>query len=98
MIHELKHYEAHPGKGRALKARFEQATMPAFQRAGITLLQAWDVEGEPDSFCYLVSFASPAASEQAWKAFAADPPAPPTSVPVRTWPRQPPQNIPINRI
>ena len=73
MIHELKRYEAHPGKGKALKERFERATMPAFQRTGITLLQAWDVDGEPDSFCYLVSFASPQASEQAWKAFAADP-------------------------
>ena len=73
MIHELKKYVAAPGRGPALRDRFAQLTMPIFARHGITLLQCWEPEGEPDTFYYLVGFPDAAASETAWKAFGADP-------------------------
>ncbi len=73
MIHELKRYEAAPGKGAALRERFARLTMPLFARHGITLLHCWEPEGEPDAFVYLVGFPDAAASEAAWKAFGADP-------------------------
>ena len=73
MIHELKRYDATPGKGWALRERFAKLTMPLLKRHGITVLHCWEPEGEPDSFVYLVSFADASASDAAWKAFAADP-------------------------
>ncbi len=73
MIHELKRYEAVPGKGQALRERFARLTIPLFRRHGIQLLHCWEPEGEPDAFYYLVSFPDEAASRAAWQAFGADP-------------------------
>lgn len=73
MIHELKRYEATPGKGPALRERFAKLTMPLFERHGIKVLHCWEPVGEPDNFLYLVSFSNAAASEAAWKNFGADP-------------------------
>ncbi len=73
MIHELKRYEASPGKGEALRERFAKVTLPIFHRLGIKVLHCWEPEGEPDSFHYLVSFRDAADSQAAWAAFGADP-------------------------
>ena len=72
MIHELKHYEATPGNGRALRERFANVTVPIFRRIGIDVLHCWEKDGEPDSFYYLVSFADEAASQAAWQVFGGD--------------------------
>lgn len=72
MIHELKHYEATPGNGRALRERFANVTMPIFRRIGINVLHCWESDGDPDSFYYLVSFADEAESQAAWQAFGSD--------------------------
>lgn len=72
MIHELKHYEATPGNGCALRERFANVTMPIFHRIGVNVLHCWEKDGEPDSFYYLVTFADEAASQAAWQAFGGD--------------------------
>jgi hypothetical protein len=73
MIHELKRYEAAPGKAHALVERFRTTTMPLFERHGIELLHCWLKPDEPGVFYYLVSFADAVASAKAWKDFGADP-------------------------
>ena len=72
MIHELKRYVAHEGKSDALVRRFQQVTMPIFERLGIRVVHCWTAPAEPGVFYYLVAFDSDAASERAWAAFGAD--------------------------
>ena len=72
MIHELRKYTPHPGKGPALLARFEATTMPIFERLGIRLLHCWTVPAEPGALYYLVRFDDDAQRKAAWAAFGAD--------------------------
>jgi len=72
MIHELKRYQAHPGKADALRARFVAVTVPIFARLGITVRHYWTCPQEADCLYYLVEFTDEAARSAAWAAFAAD--------------------------
>lgn len=72
MLHELKRYEAHPGKADALRARFLAVTVPIFNRLGIKVLNYWTSPQEPGAMYYLVQFADEAARASAWAAFGAD--------------------------
>lgn len=72
MLHELKRYEAHPGKADALRARFIAVTVPIFTRLGIKVLHYWTSPQEPSAMHYLVEFTDDAARTAAWAAFGAD--------------------------
>jgi hypothetical protein len=72
MLHELKRYQAHPGKADALRARFVAVTIPIFRRLGMEVLHYWTCPQEPDAMYYLVQFPDEAARTAAWAAFAAD--------------------------
>ena len=72
MLHELKRYQAHPGKADALRARFVAVTIPIFARVGIQVLHYWTSPQEPDTMYYLVAFPDEAARTAAWAAFGAD--------------------------
>lgn len=72
MLHELKRYEAHPGKADALRARFLAVTLPIFSRLGIKIVNYWTSPQEPAAMYYLLEFADEAARTSAWAAFGAD--------------------------
>lgn len=72
MLHELKRYEANPGKADALRARFLAVTVPIFTRLGITVVHYWTSPQEPDAMYYLAEFPDEAARTAAWAAFGAD--------------------------
>lgn len=72
MLHELKRYQAHPGKADALRARFIATTVPIFARLGISVVHYWTSAEEPDAMYYLVAFPDEAARSAAWAAFGAD--------------------------
>ncbi|CAN5717785.1 NIPSNAP family protein [soil metagenome] len=72
MIYELKKYTPYPGKGPALKARFEAVTLPIFERVGIKVLYCFEDTSDPDGLLYLTAFHDEAERDAAWKAFGAD--------------------------
>lgn len=72
MLHELKRYEANPGKADALRSRFVAVTLPIFSRVGIKVLHYWTSPQEPGAMYYLAEFSDEAARTAAWAAFAAD--------------------------
>lgn len=72
MIYELKRYTPPPGKGKALKERFAQVTIPIFERIGIRVLHCWEDTSDPDALLYLVVFANPEERDAAWRTFGAE--------------------------
>lgn len=74
MIHELRVYEAMPGKLPALHSRFRDVTLGLFERHGLKVVGFWDtVVGTSNQLTYLLAFDDLAQREQAWKAFQSDP-------------------------
>ena len=75
-VFELRTYHAHPGKMKALHARFRDHTCNLFEKHGITLVGFWsptDPAKAEQVMVYLLAYPSKAAADEAWKAFRADP-------------------------
>ena len=75
MIHELRTYEAAPGKLSALNARFRDHTLRLFERHGLEVVGFWTYAhgGWNDRLVYLVRFEDMPDRDAKWAAFGADP-------------------------
>ncbi len=74
MLHELRVYEAMPGKLPALNDRFADHTVGFFKKHGIGVVGFWTEEfGTSNRLTYILSFESMADRESRWNAFQADP-------------------------
>ena len=75
MIHELRVYEAMPGKLPALHARFTEYTLRLFQRHGIKPVGFWTTYVGPSStaLTYLLEWSDLEERQRRWDAFMADP-------------------------
>lgn len=73
MIHELRVYEAVPGKMPALQRRFRDVTLGFFERHGLKVVGFWDpVIGTSNQLIYMLAFDDLAHRERAWAAFLGD--------------------------
>ena len=73
-VYELRTYYAPPGRLDDLHARFRDHTIKLFDRHGLVSIGYWTPVENPDNkLIYLLSFPSPQAHDEAWKAFFADP-------------------------
>jgi len=74
-IYEQRIYYAMPGRMRDLLKRFEEVTLPIWERLGIRQAGFWTVlvGGSNHDLIYLLHWDSMAEREQKWTAFLADP-------------------------
>jgi NIPSNAP len=75
-VFELRTYHAHPGKMKALHARFRDHTCKLFEKHGITIVGFWspiDPKETEDTLIYMLAYPSKAAADKSWAAFRADP-------------------------
>ena len=74
MIHELRIYEAAPGKMQALQDRFAAHTVRLFEKHEMTVVGFWTpIVGEwSNQLIYLLGYPDLAARERSWAAFLAD--------------------------
>ena len=74
MIHELRTYEAAPGKMGALHARFRDHTLGFFEQFGIEVIGFWTYAhgGWSDQLVYMLAFEDVADRDAKWAAFGAD--------------------------
>lgn len=73
MIHEIRIYDAAPGKLQALNDRFANITMDYFEKHGIKSIGYWtDVIGVSGRLTYMLAFEDLGHRERAWAAFGAD--------------------------
>ena len=72
--HELRIYEAAPGKLAALNARFRDHTLRIFERHGLGVVGFWTYAhgGWSDQLVYLMKFDDMADRNAKWAAFGAD--------------------------
>ena len=74
MIHELRIYEAVPGKLPNLNDRFKNITLHLWEKHGIRQVGFWTAEmGTSNELIYLLEWEDLAEREQKWGAFMADP-------------------------
>ena len=74
MIHELRIYEAVPGRLPELNTRFETITLALWDKHGIRQAGFWTADiGTSNELVYLLEWESLAEREQKWSAFQADP-------------------------
>jgi hypothetical protein len=75
MIYELRVYHCVPGRLPALLQRFQNHTLPIWERYGIRQAGFWTtLTGESNqNLTYLIAWDSLADREAKWPAFAADP-------------------------
>ena len=74
MIHELRIYEAVPGKLPELNKRFETITLGLWEKHGIRQAGFWTAEiGTSNELIYLLEWNDLVEREQKWGAFMADP-------------------------
>ncbi|MBI4336722.1 MAG: NIPSNAP family protein [Chloroflexi bacterium] len=74
MYHELRVYEAVPGRLNSLHRVFADIIMPIWKRHGIKVLGFWTEEfGTSNQLVYMVEWRDLAEREQKWEAFRADP-------------------------
>ena len=75
MIYEQRIYHAMPGRMPDLLRRFEQVTLPIWQRLGIRQAGFWTpvIGGSNHDLIYLLAWDSMAERERKWAVFAADP-------------------------
>jgi hypothetical protein len=75
MIHELRIYHCRPGRLPALLQRFEQATLPLWEKHGIRQAGFWTVVVGPSNhdLYYLLEWESFAERDEKWTAFVRDP-------------------------
>src|SRR5262249_39439959 len=75
-VFEMRTYYAHPGKMKALHARFRDHTCKLFQKHGMTLVGFWSPTHRKEAeekMIYLLAFPSREAADKAWDAFRKDP-------------------------
>jgi hypothetical protein len=75
-VFEMRTYYAHPGKMKALHARFRDHTCKLFAKHGMTLVGFWspiDKEKSEEVMVYILAYPSKEAADKAWAAFRADP-------------------------
>jgi NIPSNAP len=75
-VFELRTYYAHPGKMKALHARFRDHTVKLFEKHGMTVIGFWspiEKDKAEEVMVYLLAFPSKEAADKAWKAFQDDP-------------------------
>lgn len=59
MIYELRIYHAAPGKMKALQQRFEEVTLPLFEKHGVKVTHFWeDIEESNNKIYYVVEYES----------------------------------------
>jgi hypothetical protein len=75
MIHELRIYHCVPGRLPDLNKRFENVTLPLWDRHGIRPLGFWTTVIGPSNqvLYYIIEWESLAERERKWNAFTADP-------------------------
>lgn len=74
MIHELRIYEAVPGKLPSLNERFQTITLKLWDKHGIRQVGFWTADiGTSNELVYLIEWESLAERDQKWTAFQADP-------------------------
>lgn len=75
-VFEMRTYYAHPGKMKALHARFRDHTCKLFEKHGITLIGFWspiDKDKSEEVMVYILAYPSKEAADKAWKEFREDP-------------------------
>lgn len=73
-IHELRVYDAMPGKLPALHDRFANHTMQLFKKHGIANVAYWTEDvGTSNRLVYMLGYPDLGAREKGWTAFQADP-------------------------
>ena len=75
MLYELRVYRCIPGRLPVLHKRFEQSTLPLWDRHGIRQVGFWTIvigDGSHDLY-YMLEWKDMAERQQKWGAFAADP-------------------------
>lgn len=75
-VFEMRTYYAHPGKMKALHARFRNHTNKLFVKHGMTLIGYWspiDAKDAQEKMVYILAYPSRAAAKKSWDAFRADP-------------------------
>jgi hypothetical protein len=74
VIHELRIYEAVPGKLPNLNKRFETITLKLWERHGIRQAGFWTADiGTSNELIYLLEWEDLAERERKWNAFQTDP-------------------------
>lgn len=75
MLYELRRYHSVPGRLPALLARFENRTLPIWEKHGIRQAGFWTtLIGESNQhITYMLAWESLAEREKRWPAFQADP-------------------------
>jgi len=75
-VFEMRTYYAHPGKMKALHARFRDHTCKLFEKHGMTVIGFWspiDKDKSEEVMVYILAYPSKEAAEKSWKEFRADP-------------------------
>ena len=75
-VFEMRTYYAHPGKMKAMHARFRDHTCKLFQKHGITLIGFWnptDAKQADEKMVYILAYPDRAAADKSWDAFRNDP-------------------------
>ena len=75
MIYELRIYRCVPGRKSALLSRFENQTLPIWQKHGIRQAGFWTTEigNSSQEIIYMLAWDSMAEREKRWAAFHTDP-------------------------
>lgn len=75
MIYEQRTYHAMPGRMPDLLKRFEQVTLPIWERLGVCQAGFWTVlvGGSNQDLIYLLAWKSMAEREEKWTTFTSDP-------------------------
>jgi hypothetical protein len=75
-VFEMRTYYAHPGKMKALHARFRDHTVKIFAKHGMTSIGYWspiDAAEADKKMVYILAFPSKEAADKSWEAFHNDP-------------------------
>jgi hypothetical protein len=74
LLYEYRRYSIVPGKRAALSHRFENVTVPIWERHGIKPIGFWEpVVGLSNELHYLLTWRDMAEREVRWNAFQSDP-------------------------
>ena len=74
-VFEMRTYYAHPGKMKAMHARFRDHTCKLFEKHGITIIGFWtptDKEKAEEVLVYILAYPSSDAANKSWDAFRKD--------------------------
>jgi hypothetical protein len=75
-VFEMRTYYAHPGKMKALHARFRDHTNKIFEKHGMTIIGFWvpiDPKEAEEKMVYILAYPSREAATKSWDAFRKDP-------------------------